>query len=86
MSLVLPVAAGRDRSLAAKQQHVMDCFHTGMRCEVHCGAKALWLSYLMFNDMLESLKILKAFRLNYLRPFLSKRDLQSKLIQKHNFS
>ena len=57
----------------------MDCIHTGMRYEIHCGAKALWLSYLMFNDMLD---LLQAVRLNSLGPFLSKLDLLSKLIQK----
>lgn len=39
----LPVAAGGDRSPAAKQQHVMHCFHFGMWYKVHCRGKALWL-------------------------------------------
>lgn len=51
-SWILPVAAGGDRSLAAEQQHVMDCFHTGMRYEVHCGEKALRLKYSIFNESL----------------------------------
>lgn len=33
---VLPVAAAGDRSPAAKQYHVMHCFHVGMRYKVHC--------------------------------------------------
>lgn len=31
----LPVAVGGDGSLAAKQQHVMDCVHASLRYEVH---------------------------------------------------